>query len=639
MSPLNAIGPPSLAVVAALSAAPPRAALAWLPHPGDLRGRAKPASLSVGHRIQQGPMPRTLFAGGAARPEPGGRAALKPVAAAQREPEPDFSRLEQDVALKILFEVATMLIHVDSPVAPAPQGALYKNRLNLADPHSLLDKALTYPAVLDAPAQARLKVTIQDGRLHDAEGRLVDTRSARSMPGEAPLRARYVMDEAGSIYLSNDRRLAACDPVAAAGEIRVEDGVVKEVSRESALYRPDEQHLDAFVHALVSGGVPPTFRVDPQAGYRIHSMTDQTFESWQLQAALREVLASGKARAAPEGARYPQVIEVSNPVYLHDLPDDAPYGPAMMLTADEKARCRLTIRDGLLHGADGRPFDSSGAVANQAGEAGCARYVMDHDGTLYASDQAHLMLPDPVAAAGEIRVQQGRVLMVNKNCPVYEPGEAQLDAMVHRLVSQGVALPSFAVEGGLLMSRADLLLREFQFESRLGEIINQQALDQMAAQAARRLAERAVPAAPPDAAYRKVVDIRHPEKILGGPPIPAVRLDGGHLQDTRATLVNGRVCTASGRPWDTRAATSAPGSPANRARYVMDHAGNIHISNHARLIALDPVAAAGEIAIVDGVIQAVSRRDDVYAPDKAHLDQFLHRLRTQGVPPGFKIDG
>ncbi len=587
-----------------------------------------------------------MFAGGVIRPEPGGRVALTPAAAARREPEPgpDFSRLEQDPALKTLFEIATILINVGSPVAPAPQGARYKKLLNIADPHSLLDTALTYPAVLDAPAQALLKVTIQDGRLHDSQGRLVDTRSARSMPGEAPLRARFVMDPAGSIYLSNDRRLASHDPVAAAGEIRVEDGVVKEVSRESALYRPDEQHLDAFVHALVSGGVPPTFRVDPQAGYRIQSMTEQAFESWQLRAAirdmrteLREMLDSGKARAAPEGAKYPQVIEVSNPVYLKDLPDDAPYGQTLMLTADEKARCRLTVRDGLLHGADGRPFDSSEATANHAGQAGHARYVMDHDGTLYASDRAHLILLDPAAAAGEIRVQQGRVLMLNKNCPVYKPGDAQLDAVVHSLASQGV-VPSFAVEGGRQMPRADLLLREFTFESRLGEILNEHALGRMAANARQRLAEGAVPAAPPDAAYHKVVDIRDPEKILGGPAIPAVLLDGGNLHDTRATLVDGRVCTASGRPWNTGGATTEPGAPADRARYVMDHAGNIHISNHVRLIAKDPVAAAGEIAILDGVIHAVSRRDDVYAPDEAHLDQFLHRLLTQGVPPGFKVD-
>ena len=374
MSPLNAIGIRTLAVVAAPSAAPPPAAMASLPHPGDLRGRAQPASVSVGPRTQLGAMPRTLFAGGAAWPERAGRAAMKPAAAAPREPEPgpDFSGLEQDLALRNLFEVAAVLGRIGSPVAP--EGARYKNVLDIADPHSLLNEALTYPAVLDEPAQARLKVTIQDGLLHDAGGRLVDTRSARSMPGEAPLRARYVMDPAGSIYLSNDRRPAAYDPVAAAGEIHVEDGVVKEVSRESALYRPDEQHLDAFVHALVSGGVPPTFRIDPQAGYRIQSMMEEAFESWQLRAALGEVLTSGKARAAPEGAKYPQVIEISNPSYLVDLPASAARTPATMLTADGKAGSRLTVRDGLLLGADGRPFDSSDAVANQAGQAGCARY-------------------------------------------------------------------------------------------------------------------------------------------------------------------------------------------------------------------------------------------------------------------------
>jgi hypothetical protein len=70
----------------------------------------------------------------------------------------------------------------------------------------------------------------------------------------------------------------------------------------------------------------------------------------------------------------------------------------------------------------------------------------------------------------------------------------------------------------------------------------------------------------------------------------------------------------------------------------MDHAGNIHISNHARLIALDPVAAAGDISIRNGVIQAISRRDDVYAPAEAHLDQFVHQLLTQGVPRGFGVE-
>jgi hypothetical protein len=612
--------------------------MASLPSPGGLRGRAQPASMDARPRAQPAAMPRSSFAGGAAWPEPASRAAVKPAAAASREPEPgpDFSRLEQDLALMNLFKMATVLARIGSPVAP--EGARYKNVLDIADPSSLLDPALAYPVVLDEQAQARLKVTVKDGLLHDAEGRLVDTRPARAKPGEAPARASYVMDPDGAVYLSNDRRPAAREPVAAAGEIRVEDGVVKEVSRESTLYRPKERHLDAFVHALVSRGVPPSFRIDPQAGYRIQSMTEEAFESWQLRADLWEVLAAGKVRAAPEGAKYPQVIEVSNSSYLHNQPAGVVRTPAMMLTANEKARCRITIHDGLLHGADGRPFDSSDAVANQAGQAGRARYVMDHDGTLYASNQVHLMLPEPVAAAGEILVQRGRVLMVNKNCPVYEPGEAQLDALAHCLVSQGVALPSSAVEGGSLVPRSDLLLREFRFESRLAEIQNREILDQMAARAARRLADGAVPAAPPDAAYRRVADIRRPDQILGGPPVPAVLLDGGHLRDTQASFVNGRVCTASGRPWDTRGATTAPGAPADRARYVMDHDGNIHISNHARLIALHPVAAAGEIAIRDGVVQAVSRHDDVYAPDEAHLDQFLHQLQTQGVPPGFVVE-
>lgn len=637
LNPSNPIGTRALSLVATPPAVPLRAAMASLPRSGDLQGRAQSASLSMRPRTQLDVVQRSPFAGAAAWPVTMTWETVKPLAAAPDEPGPelDVSGLEIDLKIQNLIFVVIGLTQKGPPAVP--EGAKYKNLLKMADPLSLLNPSLAYPVALDEKAQARLKVTIKDGLLRDAEGRLVDTRSAPSKPGEAPLRAHYVMDPAGSVYLSNDRRPAAYGLVAAAGEIHVEEGVVKEVSRKSALYQPDEQHLEAFVRELVSRGVPLTFVIDPQAGYRIQSMSDTAFESWQLRAELKKVLAAGKPRAAPEGAKYPQVIEISEPSYLDDLPASVARTPATMLTADEKASSRLTVRDGLLLGADGQPFDSSGAVANQAGQAGCARYVMDHNGTLYASNQAHLMLPEPVAAAGEIRVQQGRVLMVNKTCPVYEPKEVQLDALVHCLETQGVA-PSFAVERGSTTPRSDLLLREFRFESLLDELRNQQILKLMADLAAHRLAEGAVPAVPPNAAYAKGVDIRRPEKILDKSLIPAVLLYGERLQDTQATLVNGRVCTASGLPWDTQGATTVPGAPADRARYIMDHSGNIHISNHVRLIVVEPVAAAGEISIRDGVIQAISRRDDVYAPDEAHLEQFMHRLLTQGVPPGFQVE-
>ena len=111
--------------------------------------------------------------------------------------------------------------------------------------------------------RAKYKVTIKDGRLYDSTGKLFDTKSASSVFPDGGGKAIFVMDEYGDVFVSKTQAVGkfhhssflAGKPVAAAGEISVKNGVVKEITRRSGHYMPEEKHLNQFVHRLESSGV------------------------------------------------------------------------------------------------------------------------------------------------------------------------------------------------------------------------------------------------------------------------------------------------------------------------------------------------------------------------------------------------
>ncbi|MEU4838809.1 hypothetical protein [Nocardia testacea] len=96
------------------------------------------------------------------------------------------------------------------------------------------------------------RLDIRDGVVRDAQGNLFDTRNAnvRDALGRRLKRAIFVMDEHGNIYASlfakrkefQHSSFLAGGPVAGAGEIVVENGVIKLITDQSGHYLPT-QHL------------------------------------------------------------------------------------------------------------------------------------------------------------------------------------------------------------------------------------------------------------------------------------------------------------------------------------------------------------------------------------------------------------
>lgn len=107
------------------------------------------------------------------------------------------------------------------------------------------------------------KITIKDGKMYDATGKLFDTSSASTAHQGGGGKAIFVMDEAGNIFASMEHSVAKFHhssflggkPVAAAGEIQVENGVVKAVTDQSGHYQPGFEYTMQFLNQLGSQGV------------------------------------------------------------------------------------------------------------------------------------------------------------------------------------------------------------------------------------------------------------------------------------------------------------------------------------------------------------------------------------------------
>jgi hypothetical protein len=76
-----------------------------------------------------------------------------------------------------------------------------------------------------------------------------------------------------------------------------------------------------------------------------------------------------------------------------------------------------------------------------------------------------------------------------------------------------------------------------------------------------------------------------------------------------------------------------------KAIFVMSEAGNIYASlehqaglfHHSSFLAGGPVAAAGEIEVVNGLVKTVSNRSGHYTPDQSYTHQFVEQLWRKGA--------
>lgn len=117
---------------------------------------------------------------------------------------------------------------------------------------------------LSESQRARFKLTVSDGKLYDARGRLFDTSDAQSLHTEDDPRAIFVMDHDGNIYASKSHVVGefhhssflAGGDVAGAGELKVSNGILKLVSDGSGHYQPTLDMTRQVARELQSRGVP-----------------------------------------------------------------------------------------------------------------------------------------------------------------------------------------------------------------------------------------------------------------------------------------------------------------------------------------------------------------------------------------------
>lgn len=113
----------------------------------------------------------------------------------------------------------------------------------------------------------------------------------------------------------------------------------------------------------------------------------------------------------------------------------------------------------------------------------------------------------------------------------------------------------------------------------------------------------------------------------------------------QVTIHNGRLYSADGSLFDTRRGASVFKGGSGSAIFVMDHKGNLYLSNHqtvgkfhhSSFLAGAPVAAAGEMVVHDGEIKSISRRSGHYKPTVEQLNQCANHLKAQGVQSEFEV--
>ena len=120
-------------------------------------------------------------------------------------------------------------------------------------------------------------------------------------------------------------------------------------------------------------------------------------------------------------------------------------GQVTYLSATERQRLALDIRDGVIFDATGQPFDTATSSTIEAGR-GRAIFVMSPEGTLYASNfqrmgafhHSSFLAGGPVLAAGELEVDNGRLILVSDSSGHYQPAQEHMDQLMRVLEQKGV---------------------------------------------------------------------------------------------------------------------------------------------------------------------------------------------------------
>lgn len=125
------------------------------------------------------------------------------------------------------------------------------------------------------------------------------------------------------------------------------------------------------------------------------------------------------------------------------------------------------------------------------------------------------------------------------------------------------------------------------------------------------------------------------ETLWHGGNGPVQYLSSLERQQFEIIIANGLLLNAAGEFFNTNDADGERG----RAIYVLDQQGILYCSNryqhfkfhHSSLVAGEPVACAGEIAIMSGMVFYLDNASGHYNPGALHLSQMDSYLRGKGV--------
>jgi hypothetical protein len=121
--------------------------------------------------------------------------------------------------------------------------------------------------------------------------------------------------------------------------------------------------------------------------------------------------------------------------------------PVRYVSQDGRAAFQLHFRDGLIYDSEGRLFDTADAASLHTGE-GRAIFVMNQDGMFYAAKEheagkfhhSSLAAGEPVAAAGEMAVLNGRLVTISDASGHYRPARAFTEQALDQLARNGIDL-------------------------------------------------------------------------------------------------------------------------------------------------------------------------------------------------------
>jgi hypothetical protein len=114
------------------------------------------------------------------------------------------------------------------------------------------------------------------------------------------------------------------------------------------------------------------------------------------------------------------------------------------LEADEREAYKVSVQNGLICDATGKPVDTSDALPQWGTDRRAAIFVMDKKGNMYMAKNHNVQFKHssflaggPVAFAGEMQIEQGQVKVVSNRSGHYLPNENHLSRVAQELANKG----------------------------------------------------------------------------------------------------------------------------------------------------------------------------------------------------------